>query len=470
MLVQHFGGTPLSKRMQFTSTNQNNGVVFSNTMLGNVTRRIVYAVLWGVFCSLFTSGTHDLDWCEFEFHMSKLDWAGAHAVCRETNRTLVRINGSYQHQYLTALFATSMSMIAVGLTVEPTMWIGLHHDAESSLRWAGCDVFTSEEDYGPVREDTGPGCFLLDTRYTQYTTAACRESKQFLCQAESIDVESCFTLTQNVPDMTYVTQATYRSKTHSSDCFDLCTDSCLGFKHDISAHKCSMMLRGIGGKSGQKGMLYVKGLLKLDSHGNNSANYLPSDVCSEYLNDVTSSSEIMLTTSVDSSSTCWLGGSGFESTGLQTSSRDIVDSSHSVTPELVTTDVRIITSPSGTDSGMCSTSSVYESTYSPPTCYCPCGDVTNTTITPKQLESKINEIKQTLTVSKKGLSSWKRKLVSTPDDRASAQSIGYIGAAIMCSIAAIMVVMDIPRLGGDFKRFIRSACSSRVQNYDIESK
>ncbi|XP_033739919.1 uncharacterized protein LOC117327176 [Pecten maximus] len=427
-------------------------------------------VLWGLFGSLFIYGTHDLDWCEFEFHMSRLDWAGAHSVCRETNRTLAKINGSSQHAYLMSLFASSVSMIAVGLTVEPTMWIGLHHDAEESLRWAGCDAFTSEADYSPVVNDFGPGCFLLDTRHTHYTTEACQESKQFLCQADGIDVDSCFTLTQDVPDMTYITQATYRSKTHSSDCFDLCTDSCLGFKHDASAHKCSMMLRGIGGKSGQKGKIYIKGLLKLDGHLNVSATYLPSDVCSEYIVEATSSSseEIVMTSSLDSSTPCWLESSGSETAGLQTSTRGISDSYHAGTPQLLTTEGGINTSPSKTGASMCSTSSVYESTYTSPICYCPCGDVTNTTITPKQLESKINEIKQTLTVSKKDLSSWKRKLMSTPDDRASAQSIGYIGAAIMCSIAAIMIIMDLPRLGGDFRRFVRSLCSGRVQNYDTD--
>ncbi|OWF45873.1 uncharacterized protein LOC110456466 [Mizuhopecten yessoensis] len=430
---------------------------------------IVCTVLWGLFGSRFISGTHDLDWCEFEFHMNKLDWAGAHAVCRETNKKLARINGSSQHAYLTSLFATSMSLIAVGLTVEPTFWIGLHHDAQGSLRWAGCDEFTSQADYGPVVEDAGPGCFLLDTRNTQYTTEACQESKHFLCQADDIDVESCFTLTHNVADMTYVPQATYRSKTYSSDCFDLCTGPCLGFKHDTNAHKCSMMLRGIGGKSGQKGVLYIKGLLKLDDHGDVSAPYLPSDFCSEDISDVTStSSDIMVISSVDPSSSCWLESSGSESSELQTSSRGILDSSHSETPQLSTTDGGINTSPSDTDTGMCSTSSAYVSTSTSLTCYCPCGDVTNTTITPKQLESKINEIKQTLTVSKKATSSWKRKLVSTPDDRVSAQSIGYIGAAIMCSIAAIMIIMDLPRLGGDFKRFVRSVFSSRVQNFDTD--
>ncbi|XP_069140711.1 uncharacterized protein [Argopecten irradians] len=350
------------------------------------------------------------------------------------------------------------------------MWIGLHHNADDSLRWAGCDEYTSKATYAPVANEVGTGCFLLDIRRMFYNREACQESKQFLCQANGIDVDSCFTLTDDVPDMTYITQATYRRKPEPSDCFDLCTDECLGFKHDTNAHKCSMMLRGIGGKSGLKGMMYLKGLLKLDDHENVSASYLPADVCSEYIPAITSSSseEIVMTSTFDVSSSCWQESSEDETSGLQTSSLDIVDSTLSVTPQLLTIDVGIKTSPSVPGPGMCSTSSVYESTYTSPVCYCPCEDVTNTTITPKQLESKINEIKQTLTVSKKDLSSYKRKLVSTPDHRASAQSIGYIGAAIMCSIAAIMVVMDLPRLGGDFRRFIRSLSSTRVQNCDSD--
>ena len=93
------------------------------------------------------------------------------------------------------------------------------------------------------------------------------------------------------------------------------------------------------------------------------------------------------------------------------------------------------------------------------TCYCPCNSNSVQNLTSEQITEKLQELKEELTVDKKDLSSWKRKLVSADDHRASAQSIGYVGAVILGAVVLFFVVLDFPRLVADSKLFFRNLCS-----------
>lgn len=93
-------------------------------------------------------------------------------------------------------------------------------------------------------------------------------------------------------------------------------------------------------------------------------------------------------------------------------------------------------------------------------CYCSCTlTLSSSSITNAELQAKIEQIKTELTVDKKETSSYKRKLTSAPDNRVSAQSIGYVGVIILSIVVGLLVCIDIPTLAKDTKSFFQRICS-----------
>ncbi|XP_021357698.1 location of vulva defective 1-like [Mizuhopecten yessoensis] len=74
-------------------------------------------------------------------------------------------------------------------------------------------------------------------------------------------------------------------------------------------------------------------------------------------------------------------------------------------------------------------------------CLCTCV-TSNFNLTAEQLEETIQELKKSLTVSKTELSSYKRKLISAPDSRQSAASIGYVGVLVIGFVFGSVVFCD----------------------------
>ena len=62
------------------------------------------------------------------------------------------------------------------------------------------------------------------------------------------------------------------------------------------------------------------------------------------------------------------------------------------------------------------------------------------------LKPVTDEIKKNLTVDKTTLSSYKRKLISTPDYRESARNMGIVGIIIICIVVGLLVFVDCTSL------------------------
>lgn len=75
------------------------------------------------------------------------------------------------------------------------------------------------------------------------------------------------------------------------------------------------------------------------------------------------------------------------------------------------------------------------------TCACFCLK-NHTNITAEELEEKISQIKNNLTVDAKSLTSAIRLLTSAYDPRTSSQSIGSVGIAVLVSIGCFLLVLD----------------------------
>ncbi|KAK3083063.1 hypothetical protein FSP39_012954, partial [Pinctada imbricata] len=93
-------------------------------------------------------------------------------------------------------------------------------------------------------------------------------------------------------------------------------------------------------------------------------------------------------------------------------------------------------------------------------CMCPCSMYKNKTYTQEEVQKRIKEIKEKLTIKPKNTRAYKRSLISAPDDRISARNIGYAGVVIMIILSGLIVLMDVPRGIGRVREFIR-ACRDR---------
>lgn len=84
---------------------------------------------------------------------------------------------------------------------------------------------------------------------------------------------------------------------------------------------------------------------------------------------------------------------------------------------------------------------VYETEEVSSKCSCICSSTTNTSI--DELQEKLNEIKDDLTVTKTSLSSSQRKKICAPDARTSSTRIGILGLCVIIGIFLVLIVNDI---------------------------
>ncbi|XP_071166040.1 uncharacterized protein [Mytilus edulis] len=74
-------------------------------------------------------------------------------------------------------------------------------------------------------------------------------------------------------------------------------------------------------------------------------------------------------------------------------------------------------------------------------CVCVCY-ATNQPMDRTELQAKIDKLVEELTIPKTETSRNKRKLISAPDNRTSAKSIGYVGATVLILICGLIIGMD----------------------------
>ena len=78
-------------------------------------------------------------------------------------------------------------------------------------------------------------------------------------------------------------------------------------------------------------------------------------------------------------------------------------------------------------------------------CYCPCRLVRNVSLTPVELQKKIEKMKSELTIPTKKTNKYQRSLTSAPDNRPSARGLGSLGIVIIGIIATLLIAFDFPR-------------------------
>ena len=78
-------------------------------------------------------------------------------------------------------------------------------------------------------------------------------------------------------------------------------------------------------------------------------------------------------------------------------------------------------------------------------CYCPCHLVRNVSLTPVELQKKIEKMKSELTIPTKKTNKYQRSLTSAPDNRPSARGLGSLGIVIIGIIVTMLIAFDFPR-------------------------
>ncbi|XP_021353044.1 mucin-5AC-like [Mizuhopecten yessoensis] len=153
---------------------------------------------------------------------------------------------------------------------------------------------------------------------------------------------------------------------------------------------------------------------------------------------------------------------------LETSSVTILgtqQTSSTATPQLsnTITTVDLTTAALSTES----LTNVYTGTPTSSCYHCFCNSNKMTSMSPEELQSQIETLKKELTVEKKDLSSWKRKLISIPDERVSAKGLGYLGAGMLAVVFGAVVIIDLPRFLNGLKIFYHTMCSHKKVS-DVE--
>ncbi|KAK3082696.1 hypothetical protein FSP39_002899 [Pinctada imbricata] len=80
----------------------------------------------------------------------------------------------------------------------------------------------------------------------------------------------------------------------------------------------------------------------------------------------------------------------------------------------------------------------------------------NKTYSPEEVQSRLKEIRGNLKINRKNTTVYKRSLLSATDERISAQSIGYVGVAVLIIISGLIISMDVPRVITWMREFIKN--------------
>lgn len=125
-----------------------------------------------------------------------------------------------------------------------------------------------------------------------------------------------------------------------------------------------------------------------------------------------------------------------------------------VTEKVTVEDTPMTSDPSMTSFPHTTQSSTNGSLY----CYCSLNKSCETkNYSEEELAQMLEILVQELKVSIKDTNAYRRRLISAPDDRPSAQRMGGVGAVVICLVILGIVLMDFPRVvhffrGDDKKR------------------
>ncbi|VDI27273.1 Hypothetical predicted protein [Mytilus galloprovincialis] len=413
--------------------------------------------------TLYLNLTDALDYtrhlCRYHYHYTAVSWASAREICERTNRTLLIIDSSIE---ITNISDTFMPLYVELVTpdhnpISQTLWIGLHQEINPvRLLWDTCDEYTTNNDQWSASTGNSEGCVVFNYTNQMFSIQACTNTQPFICEDTFEAVADCFDeftaseLAAEIPlDIIGSDGASDGVELPNpyEECADLClTLGCVAFQLDPNDQKdCYRHYYDYS-----NGLAFKR---------NTNLVYLNKIFT---LNDNTSS-----TTPLISNYYCPISSSSVRPTSSSSYNSDIKTSTlsetthiavYSLDPTMISTEL-LSSQTTTSSSGVMTTSNVVSRTSSS-TCYCPCSaTVASSSITTEELQAKIDKIQTELTVDKKETSSYKRRLTSAPDNRVSAQSIGYVGVVILTIVIGLLIVIDIPTLVKDTRNFFKRCCS-----------
>ncbi|XP_071119854.1 uncharacterized protein [Mytilus edulis] len=395
--------------------------------------------------------------CRYHYHYTAVSWASAREICEMTNRTLLIINSSTEMMNISDTFMPEVEKVRPDDNpISQTLWIGLHQEINPvRLLWDTCDEYTINNDQWSASTGNSEGCVVFNHTDQMFSIQACTTTQPFICEDTFKVLVDCF----DVFKATSVDVPPGLGSDGSSDgvglpnpyeqCADLCFASshgCAAFQLDPSTETKCYRYYFIEPTDLQYGRttndIYIYNIFKLNGTTSSTTPLISNYYCP------ISSSSVSPTLSSSYSSDITTSTLG-ETTHIAVYSSD----STMISTEL-------LNSQSTTSSRGVMTSSNVVSGTSSSTCYCPCSaTVASSSITTEELQAKIDKIQTELTVDKKETSSYKRKLTSAPDNRVSAQSIGYVGVVILTIVIGLLIVIDIPTLVKDTRNFFKRCCS-----------
>lgn len=114
-----------------------------------------------------------------------------------------------------------------------------------------------------------------------------------------------------------------------------------------------------------------------------------------------------------------------------------------ITETVTVEDTPMTSDPSMTSFPHTTQSSTNGSLY----CYCSLNKACETkNYSEEELAQMLEILVQELKVSIKDTNAYRRRLISAPDDRPSAQRMGGVGAVVICLVILGIVLMDFPRV------------------------
>ncbi|XP_069105447.1 uncharacterized protein [Argopecten irradians] len=167
---------------------------------------------------------------------------------------LAHINDQSQHDYLASLIRSSLPAIHFN-PPGPTMWIGLHKMSSEQPFWQD-DCAGLSSGYNPVPTyRSAEACYMLHDQEPTYVEEDCNIPKPFICQAETLEYQSCYTEVRTVYDAIINNQ--YRVEDVASNCRFWCSFSnCVGYRfYDNEQGSCRFFTLSYG-------YTYKKGYLK----------------------------------------------------------------------------------------------------------------------------------------------------------------------------------------------------------------
>ncbi|KAK3095866.1 hypothetical protein FSP39_020130, partial [Pinctada imbricata] len=80
-------------------------------------------------------------------------------------------------------------------------------------------------------------------------------------------------------------------------------------------------------------------------------------------------------------------------------------------------------------------------------CYCPTSSKNTSDI-----QQKLDNIKKDLTLNKKVLNSYSRRLISADDQRTFSKAAGFVAVCVLCTVVGLIIACDITNVVKDTKK------------------